>query len=77
MEVCSVAELLLQFRIDPDVRMSPDGKLMIPEGASYTIDSPDSDDSSYPSENGGDAAKESPELSGDDRSKKCYERSVG
>ena len=69
MEELSAAEFILQFGIDPDVPVSPGSKLMIPEGASYIIDSPDSDDSSYPSDNGSDSAKESPELSGDDRSK--------
>ena len=50
MEGLSAAELLRQFGIDPDVRVTPDGKLMTPEGEIFTIQNSDSSDSSSCSE---------------------------
>ena len=33
----TAAELLMQFGIDPDVRVAPDGKLLTPEGETFAI----------------------------------------
>ena len=57
MEGLSAAELLRQFGIDPDVRVTPDGNLLTPEGETFTIQNSDS-------ESGSSSENESPESSG-------------
>ena len=50
MEGLSAAELLMQLGIDPNVPVTPDGKLFTPEGESYTVSTSDSSSSSSCSE---------------------------
>ena len=66
MEGLSAAELLRQFGIDPDVRVTPDGKLLTPEGEKFTISNSDSSSSSSCSESGSCSGSESPGTSGDE-----------
>ena len=61
----SAAELLVQFGIDPDVRVTPDGKLLTPEGDKFTVSKSDSSSSSSCSESGSCSESESPGSSGD------------
>ena len=60
----TAAELLMQFGIDPDVRVAPDGKLLTPEGETFAISTSGSSSSSSCSESGGCSGSESPGTSG-------------
>ena len=68
MEGLSAAELLMQLGIDPNVPVTPDGKLLTPEGESYTVSTSDSSSSSSCSEDGSCSDSDSPGMSGDERS---------
>ena len=79
----SAAELLVQFGIDPDVRVTPDGKLLTPEGETFTVLNSDSSSSSSCSESGSCSGNESPGKSGDGRTivvvdkLECYKIRLG
>ena len=75
MEGLSAAELLRQFGIDPDVRVTPDGKLLTPEGETFTIHNSDSSGSSSCSESGSCSENESPGSSGDENTTIVVDRS--
>ena len=66
MEGLSAAELLMQFGIDPDVRVTPYGKRLTLEGETFTVSTSDSSSSSSCSESGSCSESDNPGSSGDE-----------